>query len=182
MTATSPARPAASKPSPSAEEIANRKIAQVIRRHGAQPDALIEVLHQVQEIHGYLPKQALDQVARQLRMPLSRVYGVASFYHLFTLEPPTPHRCAVCLGTACFVKGGADVAARLEQRLGVKLDDAAGNGTWAVQHVSCLGACGQAPVLVVDGVLLTKLPIDQPEALDAVFESAGMPSAGAVPA
>ncbi len=180
MTATSPPRPDPSGPPASAEEIASRKIAQVIRRHGAQPDALIEVLHQVQEIHGHLPKEALHQVARLLRMPLSRVYGVASFYHLFRLEPPTAHRCAVCLGTACFVKGGAEVAARLVQRLGVQLDDPAGNGIWAVEHVSCLGACGQAPVLVVDGVLVPKLPIDQPEALDAVFDSTGMPEAGTV--
>ena len=93
----------------------------------------------------------------------------------FRLEPPTAHRCAVCLGTACYVKGGAQVAARIEQRLGVRLDDPAGDGVWALQHVSCLGACGQAPVLVVDGELMTRLPVDQPEALDARLEAAGLP-------
>ena len=104
----------------SAAAIAQKRIAQVIRQNGARADGLIEVLHQVQEIHGYLPAEALEQVARALRLPLSRVYGVASFYHLFHLEGPTEHRCAVCLGTACFVKGGADLAAQLEERLGVK--------------------------------------------------------------
>jgi NADH:ubiquinone oxidoreductase subunit E len=164
---------------PSAEETARRRIDQVVRRQGGRADALIEVLHQVQEIHGYLPRQALEQVARGLRLPLSRVHGVASFYHLFHLEPPTAHRCAVCLGTACFVRGGADLAAHLEERLGLKLDDPAGNGVWMLQHVSCLGACGQAPVLVVDGELVTKLPVDAPEDLDRRLDAARMPNAAA---
>ncbi|MCP9797999.1 NAD(P)H-dependent oxidoreductase subunit E [Cyanobium sp. Lug-B] len=151
------------------------RIAQVVRRHGARADALIEVLHQVQEIHGYLSPESLRVVAVAMRLPLSRVHGVASFYHLFRLEPPTAHRCAICLGTACYVKGGGQVAARIEQRLGVRLDDPAGDGVWALQHVSCLGACGQAPVLVVDGELVTRLPVDQPEELDARLEAAGVP-------
>jgi NADH:ubiquinone oxidoreductase subunit E len=151
------------------------RIAQVIRRHGARADALIEVLHQVQELHGYLAPESLRLVAIGMGLPLSRVHGVASFYHLFRLEPPTAHRCAICLGTACYVKGGAQVAARIEQRLGVRLDDPAGDGEWALQHVSCLGACGQAPVLVVDGELVTRLPIDQPETLDARLAAAGLP-------
>jgi NADH:ubiquinone oxidoreductase subunit E len=161
-----------------AEAIAQKRINQVIRQNGARADALIEVLHQVQEIHGYLPKDTLEQVARQLRLPFSRVYGVASFYHLFHLDPPTAHRCAICLGTACFVKGGADLATRIEERLGLRIDDPAGNGEWALQHVSCLGACGQAPVLVVDGVLATKVPVDQPEALDLRLDETGIPRPG----
>ena len=158
------------------QAMAEKRINQVIRQNGARPDALIEVLHQVQEIHGYLPKDTQRQVARQLKLPLSRVQGVARFYHLFHLEPPTAHRCAVCLGTACFVKGGADLVRHLEQRLDLRLDDPAGNGEWALQHVSCLGACGQAPVLVVDGVMATKMPVDQPDALDLRLDETGMPS------
>lgn len=178
MTPPSAEDPRAQRPAPAAATaaaIAEKRINQVIRQHGARADALIEVLHQVQEIHGYLPKDTLGQVSRQLRLPFSRVYGVASFYHLFHLDPPTAHRCAICLGTACFVKGGADLADRIEERLGLKLDDPAGNGEWALQHVSCLGACGQAPVLVVDGVLATKVPVDQPEALNLRLDEAGMP-------
>ncbi len=151
------------------------RIARLIRLQGGRDDALIEVLHQVQELEGYLSPVALRQVARGLGLPLSRVQGVASFYHLFRLEAPTPHRCAVCLGTACFVKGGADLAKALERHLGVRLDAAAGNGTWALQHVSCVGACGQAPVLVVDGLMQPRLPVDQPEALQERFIAAGLP-------
>ncbi len=167
-----PAKAAAPKAAPARDDA---RIAQVVRRHGARSDALIEVLHQVQELHGYLSPESLRVVAVAMRLPLSRVHGVASFYHLFRLEPPTTHRCAICLGTACYVKGGGQVAARIEQRLGVHLDDPAGDGVWALQHVSCLGACGQAPVLVVDGELVTRLPVDEPEELEARLEAAGLP-------
>ena len=149
----------------------------LIRQQRGRSDALIEVLHQVQEIYGYLPPGALAQVARELKLPLSRVHGVASFYHLFRLEAPTAHRCAVCLGTACVVKGGGDLAERIEGRLGLRLDDPAGNGTWALEHVSCLGACGQAPVLVVDGQLEPRLPMDDPAALDARLDALGLTAA-----
>ncbi|MCT0224147.1 NAD(P)H-dependent oxidoreductase subunit E [Synechococcus sp. CS-1328] len=150
------------------------RTSRLIRQHGSRSDALIEVLHQVQELYGYLPPGALAQVARELKLPLAQVFGVASFYHLFRLGAPTAHRCAVCLGTACFVKGGGELAARLERRLGLRLDDAAGNGTWALEHVSCLGACGQAPVLVVDGHLEPRLPVDDPAALDALLGALGL--------
>jgi NADH:ubiquinone oxidoreductase subunit E len=150
------------------------RTSRLIRQQRGRADALIEVLHQVQELYGYLPRAALAQVARELQLPLSRVYGAASFYHLFRLEAPTAHRCAVCLGTACFVKGGAELAARLERRLGVRLDDPAGNGSWSLEHVSCLGACGQAPVLVVDGRLEPRLPIEDPAALDARLAELGV--------
>jgi len=158
---------------------AEDRTSRLIRQQRGRPDALIEVLHQVQELYGYLPAAALAQVARELQLPLSRVHGVASFYHLFRLEAPTAHRCAVCLGTACFVKGGAELAERLQQRLGVRLDDPAGNGSWALEHVSCLGACGQAPVLVLDGQLEPRLPIDDPAALEARLDALGL--GGAAP-
>lgn len=138
----------------------------IIREQGGRADALIEVLHRVQELQGYLPRPLLAQVARELQLPLSKVLGVASFYHLFRLSPPRAHRCVVCLGTACFVKGGAQLAALLERRLGLRLDDPAGHGAWSLEAVSCLGACGQAPVLVVDGRLEARLPLDQPQRLE----------------
>ncbi|MEB3334066.1 MAG: NAD(P)H-dependent oxidoreductase subunit E [Cyanobacteriota bacterium] len=179
MRTESPPRPGPSTPPGPARLDDGKRIAQIARRLGGRADALIEVLHQVQELHGYLPPSALAQVARELRLPLSRVWGVASFYHLFRLEPPTAHRCAVCLGTACFVNGGGDLARELEARLGVRLDDPAGNGLWALQHVSCLGACGQAPVLVVDGVMHTRLPVDDPASLSRQLDRAGLPQGSA---
>jgi NADH:ubiquinone oxidoreductase subunit E len=159
-----------------------QRIRQIVRQQGGRPDALIEVLHQVQELQGYLPRTALAEVARELRLPLSRVQGVASFYHLFRLEPPTPHRCAVCLGTACYVNGGAELARELETRLAVRLDDPAGDGTWVLQQVSCLGACGQAPVLMLDGAMVNRLAVGDPGRLDRQLEQAGVPmGAGGAP-
>ena len=159
----------------------DERIARLICRQGDQRDGLIEVLHQVQEIFGFLPKPALLQVARGLRLPLSRVYGVASFYHLFRLQPPAEHRCAVCLGTACFVRGAGRLAVGLQRRLGLDLDQTREDGRWALERVSCLGACGQAPVLVLDGVLFTAPPADQPQELDAWLTALGLPAAVRTP-
>lgn len=147
---------------------------------GAPADALIEVLHRLQERQGWLDRDTLRQVARQLRLPLSHVVGVASFYHLFLLKQPTPHRCAVCLGSACFVRGALQLAQTLSERLGVALDDPEGDGGWSLQRVGCLGACGQAPVLVVDERLLTRLPLagDAHPQLEQRLDEAGLPRAG----
>jgi len=147
----------------------------LIRRQGGRGEALIEVLHQLQEHLGHLPPRALRHVARGLQLPLSHVYGVASFYHLFRLEPPSAHRCAVCLGTACFVRGGMELAQRLQARLGVALDDPAGGGGWVLQGISCLGACGLGPLLLLDGVLVAGRPLASPELLEARFKGLGLP-------
>jgi len=144
-------------------------------------DALIEVLHSLQKRQGWLERETLRTVARQLRLPLSHVVGVASFYHLFLLQKPTPHRCALCLGSACFVRGAMQLAGHVAGRLGVALDDPEGDGHWSLQRVGCLGACGQAPVLVVDERLLTRLPLAQDlrPLLEQRLDAAGLPPAGA---
>lgn len=140
-------------------------------------DALIEVLHGLQERQGHLSPTALAQVAQQLHLPLSRVYGVASFYHLFRLHPPTPHRIGICLGSACFVRGAMALARQLVQQLGVALADPCGDGHWSLMPLGCLGACGQAPVLLVDEALLTRLPMAPAAAaeLQQRLRAAGLP-------
>src|SRR5215211_3204592 len=86
-------------------------ITATMRKHGFAPDALIETLHSAQQAFGYLDKDALRFVAQSLNVPLSRVYGVATFYHLFSLEPPAEHTCIVCAGTACYIKGSGAILA-----------------------------------------------------------------------
>jgi len=122
-------------------------ISREIRRRGADPAALIEVLHQVQLREGYLAAGALHQVARELRLPLSRVFGVASFYHLFRLTPPPRHRLALCHGTACFVNGAEELEAILRARFAV--GDAAGSRLERCASVAKGSAAGSVAGLVV---------------------------------
>src|SRR5256885_16041741 len=97
-----------------------RLVTATMRRHGYQPNALIETLHTVQETFGYLSKDALQYVGAALHVPPSQVYGVATFYPLFTLQPPATHNCIVCTGTACYIKGAAPILAAVEQMVGIK--------------------------------------------------------------
>lgn len=165
------------------------RIAALIERHQGRGGELIEVLHEVQDQLGHLPATALRQVARGLELPLSHVVGVASFYHLFHLQPRTAHGCGVCLGTACFVRGASALVDRLQVRLGVQLDAAAvgrgggergggERGGWRLQGVSCQGACGLGPLLLLDGRPVGGLPLASPELLQARFDALGLPAVG----
>jgi bidirectional [NiFe] hydrogenase diaphorase subunit len=122
-----------------------------MRRHGFARDALIETLHTVQESFGYLDKPALKFVAESLRVPLSQAYGVATFYHYFTLRPPGKHTCLVCLGTACYIKGAAQLLASAEQSLNIKAGETTLDGNVSLISARCIGACSMAPATVFDG-------------------------------
>lgn len=122
-----------------------------IKRHQYQQDALIEVLHKAQELFGYLENDLLLYIARSLKLPPSRVYGVATFYHLFSLAPKGTHSCVVCTGTACYVKGAAALLASIEQYAQVKLGQTTADGELSLLSARCLGACGIAPAVVFDG-------------------------------
>ncbi|HZZ82826.1 MAG TPA: bidirectional hydrogenase complex protein HoxE [Gemmataceae bacterium] len=124
-----------------------------MKRHQFQADALLEVLHTAQELFGYLQPDLLIYIARNLKLPPSRVYGVATFYHFFTFTPLGEHSCNVCLGTACYVKGAALVQTALEQALGVKAGQTRADGKASVSIARCLGACGLAPAVVFDGAV-----------------------------
>ena len=122
-----------------------------MKRNRHRPDALIEVLHTAQNIVGYLDHDVLLQVARGLHLPPSRVYGVASFYHLFRFEPRGVHQCTVCLGTACFVKGGASLLSAIEHVSGIHAGQIMADGAISLDTARCVGACGIAPVVIFDG-------------------------------
>jgi bidirectional [NiFe] hydrogenase diaphorase subunit len=121
-----------------------------MRKHGFAPDALIETLHSAQEAFGFLDETALQYVAHSLGVPLSRVYGVATFYHLFTLEEPTTHSCVVCTGTACYIRGGSEILAVAEKTAGVKYGQRTADGTVSIQIARCFGPCGLAPLVEFD--------------------------------
>ncbi len=121
-----------------------------LKRCQFQQDALIEVLHKAQELFGFLEMDVLLYVARGLKLPPSRVYGVATFYHLFTLNPPGEHTCVVCMGTACFVKGADRLLAAVEACAGVKAGETTPDDKLSLLTARCIGACGIAPVVVYD--------------------------------
>jgi bidirectional [NiFe] hydrogenase diaphorase subunit len=128
-----------------------------MRRHGYVGNSLIETLHTAQESFGYLDEPALRFVAGSLNLPLSKVYGVATFYHHFMLKPQGKHTCVVCLGTACYIKGADRLLESLEEKYGVKAGQTTRDGNLSVLTARCLGSCGLAPAAVLDGVVMGKV-------------------------
>jgi bidirectional [NiFe] hydrogenase diaphorase subunit len=122
-----------------------------MRRHGYRSHALIESLHAVQQSFGYLDEEALKFVAKALRVPPSRVYGVSTFYNFFSLKPQGAHTCVVCLGTACYVKGAEKVLAAVEKCVGIKSGETTPDHQLSLLTVRCIGACAIAPAVVYDG-------------------------------
>ncbi len=124
-----------------------------MKRNQYQPDALIEVLHKAQELFGFLAPDLLLYIARSLKVPPSRVYGVATFYHFFSLAPQGDHICTICLGTACYVKGAGALLTSIEETTGMKAGETSADGKVSVLTARCLGACGIAPAVVFDGAV-----------------------------
>jgi bidirectional [NiFe] hydrogenase diaphorase subunit len=147
--------PEASLPHPSGDK--RFKILEVqMKRFQFKGDALIEVLHKAQELFGYLDDGLLLYIAHNLKLPPSRVFGVATFYHFFSLKPKGEHTCVVCMGTACYVKGADKVLAALEERTGVKAGETTADGKVSLMTARCIGACGLAPAVVYDGAVTAR--------------------------
>ena len=129
----------------------------MMRRHGYEPYALIEVLHPVQETFGFLTDDAMKYVALSLRVPFSKVYGVATFYHFFTMKPPGQHTCVICTGTACYIKGAPVLVNAVEEVAGIKPGETTSDGQLSLLTARCLGSCGLAPAVVFDGQVAGKI-------------------------
>lgn len=142
---------------PPSEDKRWRIVEATMRRHGYRRDALIEALHSVQETFGYLDDDSLRLLAGALRLPLSAVYGAATFYHFFTLKPPGRHVCVVCTGTACHIKGAPELLAMLERDYNLKPGETTAGGELSLLTARCVGSCGLAPVVVFDRELAGKL-------------------------
>lgn len=126
-------------------------VQQVMRKHGRSEHALIETLHAVQHSFGYLDRESLSYVARSLNVPLSKAYGVATFYQFFTLKPPGKHTCVVCTGTACYINGVPELLAALRERYGITIDETTPDGELTLTAACCVGTCGLAPIAAIDG-------------------------------
>jgi bidirectional [NiFe] hydrogenase diaphorase subunit len=124
-----------------------------MKKHLFRQDALIEMLHKAQELFGYLEDDLLLFVASKLKLPPSRVYGVATFYHFFTLKPQGRHTCVVCMGTACYVKGADKILAAVEDQIKIKPGETTPDNQVSLLTARCIGACGIAPAVVYDGTV-----------------------------
>lgn len=125
--------------------------------------ALMGILHEAQDSFGYLPIEIQEMVSEELRIPLSEVYGVATFYSQFSLVPKGEYQVGVCLGTACYVKGSQEVLDKVEELLGIKVGQTTTDRKFSINATRCLGACGLAPVLVVNEDVYGRLKADDVE-------------------
>ena len=127
-----------------------------MKKHQFRQDALIEVLHKAQELFGYLEDDLLLFVATKLKLPPSRVYGVATFYHFFQLKPQGEHTCVVCLGTACYVKGADKIISGIQEKYKIKSGETTADNKLSLLTARCIGACGIAPAVTYDGHVAPK--------------------------
>lgn len=134
-----------------------RVVDATMRRHGYAPSGLIETLHTVQQSFGYLDEPALRFVANSLGVPLSRVMGVATFYHFFTMKPQGQHTCVVCTGTACYIKGSQRLLDAMGEVFRIAPGETTTDGKLSILTARCLGACSLAPAAVFDGEVAGKL-------------------------
>jgi NADH-quinone oxidoreductase subunit E len=122
-----------------------------------KPGNLIMVLHRIQQTYGYMPREIILELADLLEVPLAKIYGVITFYNFFKLKQPGRNLIQVCLGTACYLKGGDDIMKALEDELGVGVNTVTPDGEFSTEAVRCLGCCGLAPVIVINGEVFGKV-------------------------
>ena len=122
-----------------------------------KPGNLIMVLHQVQQAYGYIPRNIAIEISEMLGVPLAKIYGVVTFYNFFKLQKAGKYIIQVCLGTACYLRGGDDLMKELERELGIGVNGTTPDGLFSIEAVRCLGCCGLAPVIVVNGEVHGKL-------------------------
>jgi NADH-quinone oxidoreductase subunit E len=138
----------------------------------AKPGNLIMILHRVQQAYGYIPREVAFEVADALDVPLAKIYGVITFYNFFKLKKPGRNQIQVCMGTACYLKGGEDIIEEIEGILGVGLNTVTPDGEFSVEAVRCLGCCGLAPVMVINGEVFGKVKTENLQGVLAKFRKA----------
>jgi len=115
------------------------------------PDSqLIAILHKAQELYGYLDQEVMNQIAKEMNIPAAHIWGVATFYHYFSLKPKGKHSISVCLGTACYVKGAEEILNTIKNELKIDFGQTSEDNLFTLQEARCLGACGLAPVIMID--------------------------------
>ena len=138
-----------------------KMVEKTIKKLNYDRSALIETLHTAQETFGYLSNDTLKFIARRLKLPYSKVYGVATFYHFFRLKPNGKHTAVVCMGTACYIKGADKILQQLEKRFGIKAGETTKDGIISVLSARCVGACSLAPIVLYDEKPVGNLTLEQ---------------------
>lgn len=134
-----------------------QKLLEIIEKHKDERGALIPVLHDAQNLYGYLPLEVQEVISDGLGIPLTEVYGVVTFYSQFTLTPKGKYKIGVCLGTACYVRGSQKIMDRVMKELDIKLGETTEDGSFTLDATRCLGACGLAPVLMINDEVYGRL-------------------------
>lgn len=140
----------------------------VLQKYEGKKDNIMVVLQLTQKIFGYIPEKSVSIIAERLKMAESEIYGIISFYSFFTLTPKAKYNIDVCLGTACFVLGANDVLERILGKLKVRVGEMTPDGKWIVTSCRCLGCCGLAPAITINGEVYGKL---NPEDVDRILDS-----------
>ncbi len=131
-----------------------------------KPGSLIQILHRLQQEFGFLPRAVILKLSRLIDLPLAKIYGVVTFYHYFKLTKPGRNNIQVCMGTACYLKGGEDIIQELENMLGIGVNQVTEDGEFSIESVRCVGCCGLAPVAVCGTEVFGKIVPDKlPEIL-----------------
>lgn len=143
------------------------KLLKVINEHKGQDGALIPVLHEAQNIYGYLPIEVQEMISDGLDVPMSEIYGVVTFYTQFTTNPKGKYNIAVCLGTACYVKGSGTILDKIKEKLGIDVGECTPDGKYSIEATRCIGACGLAPVLTINDEVYGRL---EPDDVYAILE------------
>jgi len=148
-----------------------KKVENILREHRYQRSCIIQILQDIQVEFNYLPKEVLEYVSQRLKMPLSKIYSIATFYAGFSLNPRGKHLCTVCMGTACHVRGAANVLDRIEERLGITSGVTTSDKLFTLETVNCLGACALAPIVVIDGEYYGQTTVNKVDTiLDKYYE------------
>lgn len=143
------------------------QIETVCKEHNNNPGELINILHAAQHIMGYLPEEMQREIAKNLNIPVSKVYGVVTFYTFFTMSPKGKHPISVCMGTACYVRGSEKILEEFKRILGIEVGETTPDGKFSLDCLRCVGACGLAPVVMIGEKVYGKVqPIDIKKMLD----------------
>ena len=145
----------------------DEKIEQILLKYEKNKSNLIQILNEVQETYGYIPENVQLEISKYLGIEMAEIYGVITFYARFTLKPKGKYNIAVCLGTACFVKGSEKVLDRVKQKLGIEVGETTTDGKFSLEATRCIGACGLAPVFTVNDEVYGKAT---PELVDKVID------------